>query len=295
MENDVITINIKKEIHSAGGVVELAFDAAIRFGELVALFGPSGVGKTSLLRMLSGLDKPDSGRIMFGNEVWFDSNRKINLPPRHRRIGYMFQDYALFPNMTVEQNIRYAQPVPDITKVTALLHSFGLAELANRKPAKLSGGQKQRVALARALACEPRLLLLDEPLSALDSEMRIALQEEIQNAHQRSKATTVLVSHDLAEVFRLANTVVCIEKGKITAVGKPDQLFSNNNISGKVQITGQIVNIQPHDTFYLLTVVTGINQVIRVVAFENDIIHLQTGDRVMVFTKAFNPMIIKMN
>ncbi|NJK94257.1 MAG: ATP-binding cassette domain-containing protein [Bacteroidales bacterium] len=290
----MITINVRKDLVSPTGQMTLEVNATIRLGELTGLFGQSGAGKTTLLRMLAGLTVPDSGRITFGDEIWFDSGKKISLSPQQRNLGFMFQDYALFPNMTVKENILYAQASKNKEKVTELLKSFDLLEFANRKPGRLSGGQKQRVALARALAREPRLLLLDEPLSALDSEMRSTLQEEIKSVHERFKTTTIMVSHDLAEVFRLADSVVCLDKGKVSASGKPMEVFSNNDISGKVQITGKVVNIEPRDTFYMLTIVTGINQIIRVVAFESDIEGLRNGDQVMVFSKAFNPVVMKM-
>lgn len=293
MEDNVIHMDIKKEIYSTKGKITLKIRGNIRIGEMVALYGSSGAGKTTLLRMLSGLISPDWGRIQFGQEVWFDSERKISLLPQQRSIGFMFQEYALFPNMTVKENIRYASSKQNSDNVDSLIQSFGLTEFANRKPMYLSGGQKQRVALARALAREPSLLLLDEPLSALDSELRRTLQEVILKAHLQFKPTTILVSHDLSEVFRMADSVICIENGEITAQGSPMQVFSNNNISGKVQITGEIVDINPQDTFYILTIITGINQIIKVIAFENDLRSIHNGDKVMVFTKAFNPMIMK--
>lgn len=293
MENNLITLDVRKELVSANGRMTLEIRCSFLFGELTALFGPSGAGKTTLLRMLAGLTMPDVGRITFGDQVWFDSGKRIFVPPQQRKIGYMFQDYALFPNMTVKENIQYACGKDQKERVGELLKSFGLAEFAHRKPGKLSGGQKQRVALARAMAGNPRLLLLDEPLSALDSEMRSSLQDEIKKAHEQFKTTTIMVSHDLAEVFRLAGTVVCLENGKVSASGKPLEVFSNNDISGKVQITGKVVNITPNDTFYLLTIVTGLNQVIKVVAFESDIAGLKAGDQVMVFSKAFNPVVMK--
>lgn len=288
-----LTFDIKKKVFSAEGEIELEISAIVPLGDMVALFGISGAGKTTLLRMLAGLTNPDEGRITWGKEIWFDSSSRINIPPQRRNIGYMFQDYALFPNMTVKENLRYAQPLRNNAMLEELLHTFGLAELENRKPSKLSGGQRQRVALARAIARRPNLLLLDEPLSALDLELRSSLQEEIRKVHDHYQITTIMVSHDLAEVFRLAKKVLCIDKGRVTRSGSPAELFSNNDISGKVQISGQLVNIEAHSTFYTLTVVTGLNQVIKVVAFENDMVNMKVGDQVMVFTKAFNPMIMR--
>jgi molybdate transport system ATP-binding protein len=206
----------------------------------------------------------------------------------------MFQDYALFPNMTVEQNIQFAQPEKNNSIVNELLTLFGLSEFRKRKPNSLSGGQKQRVALARALARKPQLLLLDEPLSALDAEMRMVLQDEIARAHQLLGVTALMVSHDLNEVFRLASQVLCLENGTIVRSGKPEDVFSDNSISGKVQITGQIARIEKQDTVYIVTVISGGNQLMKVIAFENDLENLKIGDRVMVFSKAFNPIISKL-
>jgi len=206
----------------------------------------------------------------------------------------MFQDYALFPNMTVEQNIRFAQSDKNDAEIDHLLQMFGITEFRKRKPNGLSGGQKQRVALARALARKPQLLLLDEPLSALDAEMRIALQDEILKAHELLGVTTMLVSHDLNEVFRLASLVLCIENGQINRKGSPDEVFSDNSVSGKVQIIGQIVRIEKQDTVNVVTVISGNNQIIKVIAFESDLETLKIGDRVMVYSKAFNPIISKL-
>jgi molybdate transport system ATP-binding protein len=196
--------------------------------------------------------------------------------------------------MTVEQNIQFAQPEKKQSAVNELLALFGLAELRKRKPNSLSGGQKQRVALARALARKPQLLLLDEPLSALDAEMRTALQDEIAQAHQLSGVTTIMVSHDLNEVFRLATQVICIENGLVTRTGNPEAVFSDNSISGKVQITGQIARIEKQDTVNIVTVISGNNQIVKVIAFDSDLENLKIGDRVLVFSKAFNPIISKL-
>jgi len=295
MENDVIFIDVEKRMLTANGSMNLSVHTSIPSGELVALFGESGAGKTTLLRILAGLVAPDKGLIKFGSTVWFDSEKKINIPPQIRNISLMFQDYALFPNMTVEQNIQFAQSKKDQSKVNELLVLFGLTEFRKRKPTGLSGGQKQRVALARALARKPQLLLLDEPLSALDAEMRITIQNEIAQAHQLLGVTTIMVSHDLNEVFRLATQVLCLENGSITRTGKPEEVFSDSSISGKVQITGQIARIDKQDTIYVVTVISGNNQIIKVIAFESDLENLKIGDLVMVFSKAFNPIITRLH
>ena len=294
MENNLIGIDIERMMLTSGGPVKLSVDTTIHTGELVALFGPSGSGKTTLLRILSGLMNPDKGLVKFGEKVWFDSVKKINLPPQQRNIGFMFQDYALFPNMTVEQNIFFAQPEKEPKKVTELIGIFGLSEFRKRKPGGLSGGQKQRVALARALAREPQLLLLDEPLSALDAEMRVTLQNEILQAHDLLGATTIMVSHDLNEVFRLASHVITIDNGKVIKTGTPETVFSDSTISGKVQITGQIARIERQEPVNIVTVISGSNQIIKVIAFDSDLENLKLGDQVMVYTKAFNPIIGKL-
>lgn len=294
MENDVIFIDVEKRMLTADGSMNLKVQTSIQSGELVALFGQSGAGKTTLLRILAGLINPDMGIVKFGNSFWYDSYKQINVIPQLRNISLMFQDYALFPNMTVEQNIRFAQPEKNEASINELLDIFGLAEFRSRKPGSLSGGQKQRVALARALARKPQLLLLDEPLSALDAEMRNTLQDEIAKAHQLLGVTTLLVSHDLNEVFRLASKVICLEKGIVTRTGTPEDVFLDNSISGKVQITGQIARIDKQDTIYIVTVISGNNQIIKVIAFDSDLENLKVGDRVMVFSKAFNPIISKL-
>jgi molybdate transport system ATP-binding protein len=294
MENDIIEIDVQKALVSSRGRINLHIKATLKQGELFVVFGDSGAGKTTLLKILAGLIRPDKGYIKMGHRVWLDTESHINVPVQDRNIGFMFQDYALFPNMTVFENILYAQKKKEKLFAGELIEKFGLSEFSHRKPGKLSGGQMQRVALARALARKPDFLLLDEPLSALDAKTRTLLQEEILKTHKTQKTTTFLVSHDLTEVFRLAQKVLRLENGKISSVGRPDELFIDNHISGKVQITGKVVKIEKFDTFYLLTIVTGMNQILKVTAFQNDVEDLQEGDQIMVFSKAFNPIIMKL-
>lgn len=221
----MLKINIERSMLTSEGKSLLKVDLEVANNELLCLFGHSGAGKTTLLRILAGLFNPDRGFISFNGEVWYDSDKKINLPPQQRNVGYMFQDYALFPNMTVRRNIEFAQKVRNAEEVDSLLAHFGLEALQKQSPAKLSGGQKQRVALARALAAKPNLLLLDEPLSALDYEMRLNLQDEILKAHKLLNSQTILVSHDKEEVHKLADTVVMLRNGTIINQGKPVAVF----------------------------------------------------------------------
>jgi len=294
MESNVIEIRVRKQMLTAHGLMDLVVETTVEMGKLVVLFGDSGAGKTTLLRILAGLTNPDEGFIRFGQTIWLDSEKKINVPPQKRNISLMFQDYALFPNMSVEENITFAQPKSNLNEAEDLLRLLGLAELRKRKPSGLSGGQKQRVALARALARKPKMLLLDEPLSSLDAEMRILLQDEIEKVHREWGITTIMVTHDLNEVFRLASQVIHLENGIIKRAGTPESVFSDTSISGKVQITGQIVHINQQSVVNIVTVVSGHNQIIKVIAFDSDLENLKLGDQVMVFSKAFNPIINKL-
>ena len=229
MEEILIDLHLIKTIYTSNGkeVLELKFTVP-RFG-FVSIYGKSGVGKTTLLRMIAGLTQPDSGFIKVNGESWYDSERKINLKPQKRNIGYVFQDYALFPNMTVKEHLLYAQFNREKEYISELLDSFHLKGLCERKPAKLSGGQQQRLATARALVRKPQILLLDEPLSALDSVTRESLQFEILQAHQKYQATTLLVSHDLNEICKLSDYVYVIENLKINRQGNPSVVFPVNN------------------------------------------------------------------
>jgi molybdate transport system ATP-binding protein len=288
----MITIQIQKKLQGANGEFLLETSLEIAQGEFVALFGPSGVGKTTLLRCIAGIDQPDAGMISFNSTQWFSPS--VNLPTQQRYVGYMFQDYALFPNMTVRGNLEFAlRKGANKNRVNELLDMMDLSELQHAKPIKLSGGQKQRIALARALASEPKLLLLDEPLSALDQTIRSRLQDEILRIQRQLGITTVIVSHDVSEVYKLANRVFVMDSGKITQSGTPADVFSAGQTSGKFRFTGEILAIEAMDVMSSLTVLVG-NQIVRVVTMPNESDQLSIGDKVMLISKAFNPMVIKL-
>ncbi len=215
----MIHIDIEHKILTTSGERILKIKVDIPEKQLVCVSGKSGVGKTTLFRMLAGLTSPDKGVIQIGKTIVFNSFEKLTIPPQKRNIGFMFQDYALFPNMTVEENISFAQSkVKDPSWITKLLKTFDLEVLRKQKPDRLSGGQKQRVALARALARKTDILLLDEPLSALDREMRVELQEEILKVHKLFNSTILLVSHDEDEINKMASCILHMSENGVDLV-----------------------------------------------------------------------------
>ena len=289
----MIDFELHKKLIASGGEMALDISIHIEKGQLVTIFGPSGAGKTSILRMLSGLMKPDKGMIRVGNETWFDSRAKRSMRPQERSVGFLFQDYALFPNMTVRENLEYAmQRDQDMHDIDTLIDMVELRSLQDRRPETLSGGQKQRVALARTLVRNPSILLLDEPLSALDYEMRAKLQQYILDIHDRFNLTTILVSHDISEIIRLSDIVVELDKGKITRRGKPMDLFSQEKLTNKFQFTGDIVHMEPAETICIISVLIG-RSIIKVVATEKEAAEFVVGDKVLVASKSFNPLIRK--
>jgi molybdate transport system ATP-binding protein len=227
----MIELTIARKLHGAGGAINLNLDIKIETGDFVTLYGPSGAGKTSILRMLAGLLTPGDGRIICDRQIWFDKSKNINIRPQLRNLGIVFQEYSLFPNMTVQGNLEFAlQKDQPKARVDELLQLTELEQLRDKKPALLSGGQKQRVALARALVRQPKLLLLDEPLSALDTAMQIKLQDYILRVHRQYNLTTLMVSHDLNEVIKMSKRVLILENGAIKKDGPPLDVLPLDNL-----------------------------------------------------------------
>ena len=233
-----IYVDIEKTLGSFH--LKVKFEAG---DETLALLGASGCGKSMTLKCIAGIEKPDKGRVVVDDVVLFDSEKKINLTPQQRHTGLMFQNYALFPNMTVLQNIRTgANREPDKKKreeaVRTVMESFGLSDLAKHLPHQLSGGQQQRVALARILVSNPKILLLDEPFSALDSHLRFKLEQEVRHVIRDFGKTVLLVSHDRDEVFRMSDSIAIMDSGRIEAVGAKAEVFRNPRTRKGAMLTG---------------------------------------------------------
>ena len=259
----MIKILLHKKLHSASGSMQLHVDLQIKEGTFLTLYGKSGAGKTSILRMLAGLLRPDSGHIISDETQWFNSSEKINLPPQKRSIGFVFQDYGLFPNMTVKRNLEFALTKDQDNKIIdELIEMVELGDLQNRKPNSLSGGQQQRVALARSLVQRPQILMLDEPLSALDQEMRVKLQEYILKVHRQYNLTTILVSHDIPEVLKMSDSIVHLDQGKVIDQSRPSEAFS-------IKQEGQLLTVEKKEDDYILTLLID-NKPVKVIAHKSN-------------------------
>lgn len=291
----MINFYAHKTLQTADGKLPLDVSFSVEKGQFVTIFGNSGAGKTTILRILAGLTSAEKSMIEVDGDLWNNSEKRFVLPIQKRSVGFVFQDYAMFPNLTVRENLTFAlQKGNDKNMVNELLELMELQSLQNSKPQHLSGGQKQRVALARAIARKPKILLLDEPLSALDDEMRFKLQDYILKAHQHYQLTTILVSHHLPEIFKLSDRVILLDKGKIIKEGTPASVFSEEKISSKFKLTGEIIAIEKSDVIYIVSVLSGAN-IIKVIATEDEIKELKVGTKVLVASKAFNPMIQKIS
>jgi molybdate transport system ATP-binding protein len=238
--NLAVDIDIRKRVSAQGRTFDLAVKFCVETPRL-ALYGPSGAGKTLTLQMLAGLVRPDSGRIVVNDKTWFDSHARVDLKPAQRRIGYVFQDYALFPHWTVAQNVAaaFARGWPRMlstthaARVERTLLQFDLNELRDSYPAQLSGGQRQRTAVARALVGRPRILLLDEPFAALDGMLRDRLRDELIALQQRNGVPLILITHDPADLDVCAHSVVSLDNGRVVDVALGPALPDTPPLAGE--------------------------------------------------------------
>lgn len=298
----MIELSVSKQLKSGSQSMQLDLQLEIPEHQFVAISGPSGAGKSTLLRLLAGLSRPDRGHIQVGDTVWFDQKKRINVSPQKRRVGFVFQNYSLFPNMTVWENLAFAVrsrpfrvgrlPRAQCREIDEILELLGMSLFRDRYPSTLSGGQQQRVALGRAIVGRPRLLLLDEPLSALDSGMRYRLQDELVKIHQRYRITTVMVSHCPAEMYRLSDRIVVMETGRVVRDGAPANVITGHSLSNKLAFSGKVIDLRRMDAIVMARVDFG-NQIGEVVVGEEDAAALRIGDTVLLTAKAFAPLLIK--
>jgi len=209
--------------------------------EIMAILGASGCGKSMTLKCIAGIETPDEGKIILGDRVLFDSEKNINLSPQKRKVGYLFQNYALFPNMTVEENIGVGVALPKnerIKVVNQKIKAFYLEGFEKKRPYQLSGGQQQRVALARIMASEPEIIMLDEPFCALDSYLKWQLEQEIIDSLSTFRGTVLFVSHNRNEVYRFSDTIAVVSDGKVEVISKKENLFKNPKTLSAALLTG---------------------------------------------------------
>jgi molybdate transport system ATP-binding protein len=224
---DLLAIDVVRRFRG-GPTVAARVEVPLAGGGVTVLFGPSGSGKTTVLRAIAGLDRPDEGSVRFAGETWFDAAAGVFLPPQRRGVGFLFQDYALFPHLSVAANVGYGVARAGRAEaVAAVAARLGLEALLPRRPGQLSGGQRQRVALARALASRPRLLLLDEPLSALDAPARAGLRGELRRAIEEAAIPAIVVTHDRVEALALGDRILVVVDGAIRQAGPVHEVFGH--------------------------------------------------------------------
>jgi molybdate transport system ATP-binding protein len=272
----MIKIDINKQLYGANGVMNLNIDIEISKGEFLAISGKSGSGKTTFLRILAGLEKAN-GVIQIDNNIWLNQD-KI-LAPQQREIGFVFQDYALFENMTIQDNLLFVNN--DKTLADHLLKITELTNLKNRLPNSLSGGQKQRVSLARAFMNKPQLVLMDEPLSALDPSMRAKLQDEILFLHKEFNTTIIMVSHDPSEIYKLSTRAIVLEDGKIIKDSNNKDILLKTNTKDSFSFEVEILDIIKNNN---IAIVTANKQIFQIKLSSEDIKSLSIGDTISLDT-----------
>lgn len=253
----MIHAQVRKSFPARADASAFDLDAAFETAAgVTSLFGPSGAGKTLLLNCIAGIDRPDSGRIMLDDAILFDGAARVNLPPQSRDCGYVFQNYALFPHMTLRENLMFAaerqKRLERHRRVNEMLERFRLTDVAGRKPHEVSGGQRQRCSIARALVVSPKLLLLDEPATGLDAPLRFELYEVLRQVRAEFQTPILMVTHDLDECFELAEEMIVLDRGRVVQTGSPRAILDQPSSTDVARLLGafnlwqaEIVSLDP--------------------------------------------------
>jgi len=274
----LITASLYKELNTANGKGSLNVDLILQKGTITSLYGESGVGKTMILRMLAGLEVPDRGTVMFDEDVWFSNSGGGGLSVDKRRVGFVFQDYGLFPNMSIEENVRFAAVKGDESLIHYYIDTFGLTSLKDRKPIELSGGQKQRTAIARALVYKPKVLLLDEPFTSQDKKRSDIVGQQVLKYTEENDCVTVLVTHDIAATLKLAAYIYSIINGEVISEGNARDVFLNDTGSRRNGLHGVVADKLNHDGRAVLLVL--VNEQMVEISGDQGIDQFEIGDEV---------------
>ena len=278
----MIRIAIKKRLNGQIEPINLDIDVRIQPGNIIALYGDSGAGKTSILRMIAGLMQPDSGKIETFGKTWFSKTNKMDIKIQERELGFVFQDYSLFPNMTVEENLAFAQADKgNANELNETLELIEMKDLRNTYPDRLSGGQKQRVALARTLLSKSKIVLLDEAFSSLDDTIKNKLLKQLSNTFKELNTTVIFTSHDIAEIFALADIVCHLKDGKIIKKAPPSEVFlPKSKTDNIIQQIGIVVSLKEKWKASVLVS----NNVIELELKEEEFLNLEIGQKVILST-----------
>ena len=287
----MLTFNLNKKHKNSAFELDVTFD--LNKGELLSIYGESGAGKTTILRLIAGLDAMHNGHLKNNDTIWFDSSKQINLKPQLRKVGFVFQDNSLFPNMTVLENLEFALKKGQSKSIVfELISSFGIEDLVNRNITSLSGGQQQKVALARVIVQKPSILLLDEPLSAIDDENRHILQDLLLKIHHQYELTTILVSHNVSEIFKLSNKVLKIKAGKIEKSGTPKEIFTSNTNSNQITLIGTVLDLEYINKVYTILIQSN-NGIVKQVVSKVEFSQYKIGELIEISLSGFQTSIQK--
>ncbi len=294
----MMKFNLNKA-HKNSNLINSCFELNVNFelqtGDFLSIYGDSGAGKTTILRLIAGLDEMQNGNIKINDTIWYDSTIKVNLTPQQRSIGFVFQNNSLFPNMTVLENLKFALKNGESTNfLNELITSFDLNELVSRDINSLSGGQKQKVALARAIIQKPSILLLDEPLSALDDRNRQLLQDLLLKVHHQFGLTTILVSHNISEIYKLSNKVLNLKLGKLEKFGTPKEIFIPNSNSNQITLIGTVLDLTNSNGEYALSIQSN-NGTLKQVVSENDFNNYSVGELIEVSISDYKSTVKKVD